>query len=169
MPAQGSRRNVETGGDDDADGRGQEAAAEDAALDGEFDVLDDFEKDALAEVGNISMGAAATALSNILSRKVSITVPSVSVTTFREVRERYPIPCLVVTVWYTEGLEGSNVLVIKESDAAVLTSLMMGEDGSSPPEELTDLHMSAVSESDESDDGIIGNSHVGYVQDKDPG
>ena len=137
---------VETGGDDDADGRGQEAAAEDAALDGEFDFLDDFEKDALAEVGNISMGAAATALSNILSRKVSITVPSVSVTTFREVRERYPIPCLVVTVWYTEGLEGSNVLVIKESDAAVLTSLMMGEDGSSPPEELTDLHMSAVSE-----------------------
>ena len=52
----------------------------------------------------------------------------------------------MVTVWYTEGLEGSNVLVIKESDAAVLTSLMMGEDGSSPPEELTELHMSAVSE-----------------------
>ncbi|NLY30337.1 MAG: flagellar motor switch phosphatase FliY [Firmicutes bacterium] len=136
---------VETGGDDDADNREQDAAV-DAALDGELDLLDEFEKDALAEVGNISMGAAATALSNILNRKVSITVPSVTVSTFREVRQRYPIPCLVVTVWYTEGLEGSNVLVIKETDAAILTSLMMGEDGSSPPEELTELHMSAVSE-----------------------
>ena len=37
-------------------------------------------------------------------------------------------------------------LIIKESDAALLTSLMMGEDGSNPPAELSELHMSAVSE-----------------------
>ncbi|NLA58796.1 MAG: flagellar motor switch phosphatase FliY, partial [Firmicutes bacterium] len=133
-------------GRNEADDGQQRAAAQDAVLEEEFDVLTDLEKDALAEVGNISMGAAATALSNILNRKVSITVPSVYVTTFRDVREKHPIPCIVVTVRYTEGLEGSNVLVIKESDAAVMTSLMLGEDGSNPPAELTELHMSAVSE-----------------------
>jgi len=133
-------------GEGDADEQGQAAHGAAGQQRDLGDLLDDFEKDALAEVGNISMGAAATALSNILSRKVSITVPSVRVSTFREVRERYPIPCIVVTVRYTEGLEGSNVLVIKETDAAVLTSLMLGEDGSSPPAELNELHMSAVSE-----------------------
>lgn len=108
--------------------------------------LDELEKDALAEVGNISMGAAATALSSILDHKVSITVPAVSLTTTREVQERYPIPCLVITVSYVEGLQGRNLLIIKERDAAVIASLMMGEDGSNPPEVLTDLHVSAVTE-----------------------
>ena len=108
--------------------------------------LDELERDALAEVGNISMGAAATALSTILDRKVSITVPSVTLTTTTEVQERYPIPCLVITVHYVAGLEGSNLLVIKEKDAAIIASLMMGEDGSNPPEVLSDLHVSAVTE-----------------------
>ncbi|NMB46752.1 MAG: flagellar motor switch phosphatase FliY [Firmicutes bacterium] len=112
----------------------------------ELDDLDESEKDTLAEVGNISMGAAATALSTILDRKVWITVPAVTLTTKEQVRENYPIPCLVITVRYIEGLEGSNLLVIKEKDAAVIASLMMGEDGSHPPEVLTDLHISAVTE-----------------------
>ena len=108
--------------------------------------LDELERDTLAEVGNISMGAASTALSTILDRKVWITVPSVGLTSRAEVQAKYPIPCLVITVNYVEGLEGSNLLVIKERDAAVIASLMMGEDGLNPPEELTDLHISAVSE-----------------------
>ena len=68
---------------------GQDAAAEDDALDAELNALDEFERDALAEVGNISMGAALRPF-NILNRKVSITVPSVSVSTFREVRKGTP-------------------------------------------------------------------------------
>ncbi|NLJ85123.1 MAG: flagellar motor switch phosphatase FliY [Firmicutes bacterium] len=115
-------------------------------LNGEEDYLDEIERDALAEVGNISMGAAATALSAILNHRVLITVPKVDMTTRAEVRENYPIPCLVINVKYVEGLEGSNLLVIKEIDAAVIASLMMGEDGFNPPEVLTDLHVSAVTE-----------------------
>lgn len=110
------------------------------------ELLDELERDTLAEVGNISMGAAATALSAILDRKVRITVPSVTLTSREEVQTRYPIPCLVITVNYVEGLEGSNLLVIQERDAAVIASLMMGEDGLNPPEVLTDLHVSAVTE-----------------------
>ena len=108
--------------------------------------LDELERDALAEVGNISMGAAAAALSTLLNHKVWITVPEVITTTQAAVREKYPIPCLVIHVRYMNGLEGTNLLVIKESDAAIIASLMMGEDGSSPPEVLTDLHVSAVTE-----------------------
>ncbi|NLJ24843.1 MAG: flagellar motor switch phosphatase FliY [Firmicutes bacterium] len=110
------------------------------------ELLDELERDTLAEVGNISMGAAATALSAILDRKVAITVPTVTLTSREEVQTKYPIPCLVIAVNYVEGLEGSNLLVIQERDAAVIASLMMGEDGLNPPEVLTDLHVSAVTE-----------------------
>lgn len=104
------------------------------------------EQDALAEVGNVSMGSAATALSTLLNHRVWITVPNVTMTTRKAVRERYPIPCIVINVQYTEGLAGSNLLVMKESDAGIIASLMMGEDGANPPEILTDLHVSAVTE-----------------------
>ena len=62
--------------------------------------------DALAEVGNISLGAAATALSQLVDRMVQITTPNVTLATMKEVRINYPIPCLVATVHYLKGLEG---------------------------------------------------------------
>jgi len=43
--------------------------------------LSEVEKDLLGEVGNISMGSAATALSTIINQKVNITTPVVTVTT----------------------------------------------------------------------------------------
>ncbi len=108
--------------------------------------LTEVEQDTLAEIGNISMGSAATALSTLVNRRVNITVPDVYVSTPNSIQETYPIPCLVVTVEYVEGLAGSNLLVIKQRDAAVIGNLMMGEDGTNPPEELDELYTSAVTE-----------------------
>ncbi len=108
--------------------------------------LTEMEKDTLSEIGNISMGSAATALSTMVNRKVSITVPDVFVSTPANVRGHYPIPCIVVNVEYVRGLSGNNLLVIKERDAALIGNLMMGEDGSNPPEEVDELYLSAVTE-----------------------
>lgn len=108
--------------------------------------LTDLERDTLAEVGNISMGSAATALSTLLNRRVWITVPNVKVTDMQEVVEQFPVPCVIVRVEYRSGLEGINLLIIKERDAAVIASLMMGESGENPPETLDELHLSAVAE-----------------------
>ncbi len=105
-----------------------------------------IEQDTLSEVGNISMGAAATALSTMVNRKVKITVPEVFVSPPSVIRDHYPIPCIVVNVEYIKGLSGSNLLVIKERDAAVIGSLMMGEDGKNPPDVLDELYLSAVTE-----------------------
>ena len=52
------------------------APAASSALPG--DLLSDMEKDALGEIGNISMGSAATTLSVLLGHKVNITTPDVS-------------------------------------------------------------------------------------------
>ena len=72
------------------------------------------EKDVIGELGNISMGSAATALSAILGQKVEITVPRVEVIDRKEVVNLFPEKYIIVKVHYREGLEGANLLLIKE-------------------------------------------------------
>ncbi|WP_144352827.1 flagellar motor switch phosphatase FliY [Sporomusa termitida] len=108
--------------------------------------LSDIEKDALGEIGNISMGTAATTLSVLLGRRVSITTPKVSISNLNEIKRQYPLPYLVIEVGYTHGLLGTNILAMREQDALIIADLMMGGDGSNPPSELNELYMSAVSE-----------------------
>jgi flagellar motor switch protein FliN/FliY len=109
-------------------------------------ILTDLEKDALGEVANISMGSAATALYGLLNQKVEITTPRVEFSTVEDLVDSYNRPCIVVDVQYVEGLKGSNQLILEVSDAAIITDLMMGGDGTAPPEELSELHISAVGE-----------------------
>ncbi len=105
-----------------------------------------MEIDALGEIGNISMGSAATTLSILLSNKVNITTPKVQLANLAEIKQEYPLPYLVIEVGYTAGLDGVNILAIKEKDALIIADLMMGGDGTTPPTELSELYMSAVSE-----------------------
>ena len=137
------------GGGDDAPAD-DAAASDDASAAGAAptgDTITDMERDALGESGNISMGGAATTLSVLLGRKVSITTPTVSISNMSQLKEKYPIPFLVVEVGYSVGIEGNNVLCIQAKDAAIIADLMMGNDGTNPDEELSEIHMSAVSES----------------------
>ena len=128
------------------DAASSDAPAADVSPAGE-DGITDMERDALGEIGNISMGGAATTLSVLLGRKVSITTPTVSISNMSQLKEKYPVPFLVVEVGYSIGIEGNNVLCIQAKDAAIIADLMMGNDGTNPDEELSEIHMSAVSES----------------------
>ncbi len=118
----------------------------DAASSSPIPELSAIEQDALGEIGNISMGSAATTLSVLLGRRVSITTPRVSVSNLEEIKGQYPLPYLVIEVGYTHGILGTNVLAIREQDALIIADLMMGGDGLNPPTELNELYMSAVSE-----------------------
>ncbi|CUH96097.1 Flagellar motor switch phosphatase FliY [Propionispora sp. 2/2-37] len=108
--------------------------------------LTDIERDALGEIGNISMGSAATSLSILLGRRVSITTPRVSISSLGEIQNQYPLPYLVVEVGYTQGIAGTNLLAVRENDSLIIADLMMGNDGTNPPSELSELYMSAVGE-----------------------
>ncbi|AHM56650.1 flagellar motor switch phosphatase FliY [Peptoclostridium acidaminophilum DSM 3953] len=109
--------------------------------------LDEYEKDAIGEIGNINMGNSATTLSTILGKRVSITTPSVDVISIDKMAEEQPVPYVIVRVGYKEGLNGMNMLILKEDDVKVIASLMMGGDGKSGLlEELNDIHLSAISE-----------------------
>lgn len=108
--------------------------------------LDPQEVDALGEIGNISMGTSATTLFALLGQKVTITTPKVTVCTWKEISTQYSQSHVGVRVEYTNGLAGTNLLILKEHDVKVITDLMMGGDGSNTEGGLTELHLSAISE-----------------------
>jgi flagellar motor switch protein FliN/FliY len=110
------------------------------------DYLDEMERDALGEVGNISFGSSATALSTLLGQKVDITTPVVSILNRNQLEEEFPHPYVAIQVEYTKGLSGMNLLVIKQSDAAIIADLMLGGDGLNPSSDLSEIQLSAVQE-----------------------
>ena len=92
------------------------------------------------------MGTAATTLFSLVNRKVEISTPVVSMATWEDVVATYEKPCVFIRIAYTVGLDGSNLLVLKEQDVKVITDLMMGGDGTNTDGELGELHLSAISE-----------------------
>ncbi|PYI50376.1 flagellar motor switch phosphatase FliY [Paenibacillus flagellatus] len=111
------------------------------------DYLSPIEQDALGEIGNITFGSAATALSTLLGKKVDITTPKVSVVARTELEHEFPHPHVAIHVNYVDGFDGINLLVIKTKDAQVIADLMMGGTGNVSEEmELTEIHISAVQE-----------------------
>ena len=110
------------------------------------EVLTDVEKDAIGEVANISMGSSATTLYSLVNRKVNITTPVVTLATWKTLLDSYEKPCVFIQIKYTQGLDGTNILVLKEHDVKVITDLMMGGDGTNTDGELGELHLSAISE-----------------------
>ncbi|CAM4484868.1 flagellar motor switch phosphatase FliY [Paenibacillus xylanexedens] len=110
------------------------------------DFLTELEQDALGEIGNITFGSAATALSTLLGLKVDITTPKVSIISRTQFEEAFPKPHVAVHVNYVDGFEGINSLVIKKRDAQVIADLMLGGEGNPVDEELNEIHISAVQE-----------------------
>ena len=135
----------------DAPGSEESAPAESstpAAADDDLDdsILSAMEKDAIGEVANISMGSSATTLSSLVNRRVNITTPVVTLAKWENVLKDYEKPCVFIQIKYTVGLDGTNILVLKEHDVKVITDLMMGGDGSNVDGELGELHLNAISE-----------------------
>ena len=125
---------------EDAGGGAASGGAVDQSL------LTDAEKDAVGEVANISLGSSATTLSALLNQKVDITTPVVSIADWDEVQGGFESPFVFIQIKYTVGLDGTNILILKDHDVMVITDLMMGGDGSNTDGELGDLQLSAISE-----------------------
>lgn len=138
-PAEGS---PDTGGSDSGGILSSDTPA------GEIDesLLSMEERDAVGEIANISMGSSATTLYSLVNRKVDITTPTVELANWKTVIQDYQRPCVFIQIKYTVGLDGSNIMVLKEHDVKVITDLMMGGDGTNTDGELGDLHLSAISE-----------------------
>jgi len=111
-----------------------------------MDNLSIEQKDILGEIGNISMGNSATTLSMMVNHQVDITAPNVQVIKRSDALNDYEKTCIFVQIHYIKGLSGNNVFVLKEKDVLTMTDLMMGGSGENVQGDLTDLHLSAISE-----------------------
>ena len=134
---------MEDGGGDTAT---EEAPAAGDTVGAGVEALTADESDALGEVANISMGTAATTLSILVNNRVDITTPKVEMISIEDLSRDQPTPCVFIHISYVKGLEGKNILILKESDVKVITDLMMGGDGTNTDQELSELHLSAICE-----------------------
>ncbi len=113
---------------------------------GQIEQLSSEEKDAIGEISNISMGTAATTLSQLVNRKVLITTPKVELATWEDVSSKFDKPCVYIQISYKSGLDGNNILILKESDVLLIADLMMGGEGNNVDGEVNEFHLSAISE-----------------------
>ena len=135
---------MDSGSSDASDTPSDNSAAAQPVID--ESLLTDTERDAIGEIANISMGSSATTLYSLVSRKVNITTPVVTLANWNTMIAEYEKPCVFIQIKYTTGLEGSNILILRERDVKVITDLMMGGDGTNIDGELGELHLSAISE-----------------------
>ena len=110
------------------------------------DVLTSAEKDAIGEISNISLGSSATTLFTLVNQRVNISTPTVSVCRWEDLSRQYDRPCVFIQISYKEGLDGKNILILQERDVKIIADLMMGGDGSNVDGDLTEMHLSAISE-----------------------
>ena len=133
--------------EDDPDGQSfdelDEAVQEDITT-----VFSPDQIDALGEISNICMGTSATTMYTLLGRKVSITTPRVGLYKAENALSAFSGSFLAVNVEFTQGVQGKNLLIIKDYDAAVITDLLMGGEGEVDRNRiiLNEIHLSAMSE-----------------------
>lgn len=110
--------------------------------------LSELQQDALLEIFNIGVGQAAAALSDIVSEKVTMAVPSLSFL------DRADVPALLgvgedvracgISQHFRGAFETSAVLMFPEHKSLELVRLMLGE--STPLDELSAMEQEALSE-----------------------
>ncbi|NLH00811.1 MAG: flagellar motor switch protein FliN, partial [Clostridiales bacterium] len=107
------------------------------------------EIDTIGEIMNISMGAAATAVSTMLERQVVITTPNIEQNKIENIDCSDLEPAIVVKINYVEGITGTNVVIFHRNDMRIILDLLMGNDFNSAPDdnfEFDDMSMSAACE-----------------------
>lgn len=112
----------------------------------EKELFNSMEIDAIGEMMNISLGSSATAVSNMLDHRVDITTPTVSVVAVKDFTIGKLEPAMGVEIKYVEGLEGSNIMLLRKSDIKVIVDILMGSETPEEEFELDDLTISAVCE-----------------------
>lgn len=110
--------------------------------------LNDMEISAIGEVSNISLGNAATALGILLRDDIDISVPNVLIKNKGDIVSDGKACEIITRVNYVKGIQGYSILMLKTDDVKMMTDLMMGSDGHGMffQQDLSDLHLSAVSE-----------------------
>lgn len=87
----------------------------------------DFDLSILGEIGNVSVGGAAASLSDFVNKVVTISIPDTKILTFKELKEKFEPAVVFAKIDYTQGLAGSNMLILKKEEAVDLSKVVVKE------------------------------------------
>lgn len=99
-------------------------------------------KSALEQAGS----SAASTLGGLLGRGVHIAAQGASSGSASDVASHFSGGVVHVSVAVNGDAEGNGLLAFEEKSAGVMAELMIGGDGSSAPDSLSELHLSALAE-----------------------
>lgn len=105
-----------------------------------------MEMDGIGEILNISLGSSATAMSDMLGRKVIITTPTVRLREYDEFEFKEVEPAVGVEITYVTGLDGNNLMLLKKDDVRKILEILMYTEIDPDTFELDELSLSAVCE-----------------------
>lgn len=105
-----------------------------------------MEIDGIGEILNISLGSSATAMSDMLGRRVTITTPNVVVRGYEEFEISEVEPAVGVEITYVTGLDGKNLMLLRKDDVRKILEILMYTEIDPENFELDELSLSAVCE-----------------------
>jgi chemotaxis protein CheC len=93
-------------------------------------VLNDQEKDALKEVGNMGIGHAATALAKMINKKIDISLPNIRIIRADQAFEKYEKDIIASEMEVTGDLTGTSIMVFpKETGLKLVDKLYFRNPG----------------------------------------
>jgi flagellar motor switch protein FliN/FliY len=110
------------------------------------EILSPMEIDAIGEILNISLGSSATSVSQLLGQEVNITTPEVRLMKTKEFDIDLYEPAIGVEINYVQGLDGNNILIMKEADVKVIVGLLLQTDFSDREFVLDEMNIGAICE-----------------------
>lgn len=110
------------------------------------ELMSPMEVDSIGEIMNISLGSSATTVSTLLDQRVNITTPRVTIVTSQEFEFKGLEPAVAVEINYVSGLDGTNVMVLKESDVRVIVGLLLQTEYSEEDFVLDEMSLGAICE-----------------------
>ncbi len=110
--------------------------------------LNDIHIDVLKEIGNIGAGNAATSLSSMLSKRIDMNVPEVSLLNYNDIIDSIGGPENVIVgilVSFEGDIDGVILFLLKKEFVHLILNSLLGTELHSF-EEISDMDMSALSE-----------------------
>jgi len=128
-----------------------------------FDQINETYMDILKELGNIGAGNAATSLSEMLNKRIDMSVPRARILKFDELGSIIgPEDVLAVAVYleFKGDIQGTIMFLLNQFSAKNLIFLLMGfENNLEHPDVFSDIEISALQEIG----NILGGAYLGAV------
>lgn len=100
----------------------------------------------LKSFGDEAAGQLSQTLGALVGREVLVNFVQALNRDTAEVSSSFDRPYLCANLKGSGGIEGTGILLTRENESAIIADLLIGQDGTNAPEQMTELHLSAFGE-----------------------